>query len=151
MGDGESLEVSYTERDEATDEVSMLAALDRSRYMDVQRGGTSVGPHRDDLSIAIDGREARLFGSQGQQRTSVISLKLATLMVAREQIGSPPILLLDDILSDLDETRRCRLIDAVFQHAGQAVLTCTDASAAGQRILSSAKQFRVCAGNVEEL
>jgi DNA replication and repair protein RecF len=149
MGQGERLIVRYLERDAADTEEAMLEGLASGRHTDVARGGTSVGPHRDDLVIEIEGREARLFGSQGQQRTSVISLKLATLELGRQELGMPPLLLLDDILSDLDERRRALLVEIVLERAGQAVLTCTEASAAGEDILSEARVFQVCAGRME--
>ena len=89
MGSGETLTLRYLERDDAFDQEEMSRALGRSRPYDSARGGTSVGPHRDDLGVEIDGREARLFGSQGQQRTSVISIKMATLEAARDELGLP--------------------------------------------------------------
>jgi len=148
MGSGERLSVRYAPKDEAVDSGSLESALEACRSADVGRGGTSVGPHRDDLTIEIDGREGRLYGSQGQQRTSVIAIKLATLEVARDELGLPPLLLLDDILSDLDERRRALLVDIVLENAGQAILTCTEAEAAGQRILDQAQLFEVRAGTV---
>ncbi|CAN5402336.1 DNA replication/repair protein RecF [soil metagenome] len=148
MGEGEAVSLRYVERDDAHDETWMLEALARSRQTDVARGGTSVGPHRDDLEILVDGREARLFGSGGQQRTAVIALKLGTLEYARGVLGTPPLLLLDDILSDLDARRRERLAEIVLERAGQAVLTCTEAEAAGERILKEARVFHVRAGVV---
>lgn len=148
MGSGERLRVAYVSKDEAEDADALSEALTRSRGNDVARGGTSVGPHRDDLAVEVDGREARLYGSQGQQRTSVISIKLATLEVSRQELGVPPLLLLDDILSDLDERRRAFLVDVVLENAGQAVLTCTEAEAAGERILHQARLFDVHAGTV---
>jgi len=150
MGQGEELSVAYVERDEASDYERMLAELGGSRGTDVARGGTSVGPHRDDLDILVGGREARLYGSQGQQRTAVIALKMATLAVSTSRYGDPPLLLLDDILSDLDADRRALLVEVVLSKAGQAVLTCTEASAAGEAILSQAKLFEVKAGTVRE-
>jgi DNA replication and repair protein RecF len=148
MGHGERVAVTYAERDDAPDYETLRDALAAGRLNDVMRGGTSVGPHRDDLAIEVDGREARLYGSQGQQRTSVISIKLACLEVAREELGVPPLLLLDDILSDLDGRRRALLVDVVLERAGQAVLTCTEAEAAGERILERAQVFEVRAGTV---
>lgn len=150
MGQGEPLALSYAPKDEAIGEDVAYEALASSRATDVARGGTSVGPHRDDLNILIGGREGRLFGSQGQQRTGVISLKLATLDLIEQELGLPPLLLLDDILSDLDESRRTLLIARVTETPGQAVLTCTEASAAGEHLLSRAKVFNVQAGTVSE-
>ena len=151
MGGGEALDLRYEPKDEAMEEDALRALLDASRSQDVARGATSFGPHRDDLRLEIEGRDARLFGSQGQQRTAVIALKLATLDVATEERGAPPLLLLDDILSDLDERRRAMLVEVVLDRAAQAVLTCTEASAAGERILSQARLFAVENGAVASL
>ncbi|HEY0867107.1 MAG TPA: DNA replication/repair protein RecF [Fimbriimonas sp.] len=148
LGQGEEISLTYLPKDPSDDEASLGEALGRARGLDSVRGGTSVGPHRDDLTIEVGGREARLFGSQGQQRTSVISLKLATLSIAAEELGSPPLLLLDDILSDLDELRRALLIEIVLAKAGQAILTCTEAAAAGERILQQAQVFEVVDGKI---
>ncbi|MCO5296284.1 MAG: DNA replication and repair protein RecF [Fimbriimonadaceae bacterium] len=148
MGGGEGLRLAYTPRDEATGASELADALGATRAADQARGGTSVGPHRDDFAIAIEDREARLFGSQGQQRTAVIALKMATLEVAREELGAPPLLLLDDMLSDLDETRRAMLVERTLECAGQAVLTCTEASSAGPEILEKARVFNVRAGTI---
>lgn len=150
MGSGESLKLEYRIQDEALTYEGMLAGLAQNRSVDVARGSTSLGPHRDDLDIQVDGKEARLFGSQGQQRTAVIALKMATLSLIRDREGIPPMLLLDDILSDLDETRRAMLVEIVLSRAGQAVLTCTEASAAGKVILSRAKLFGVLSGTIKE-
>lgn len=149
MGGGEALDLRYEPKDDAMEEAALRSLLEASRAQDMARGATAFGPHRDDLRLEIEGRDARLFGSQGQQRTAVIALKLATLDVASEERGVPPLLLLDDILSDLDETRRAMLVEVVLDRAAQAVLTCTEASAAGERILSQARLFSVKAGNVE--
>ena len=151
MGNGEHLTLDYVAVDESEDSDQLFEALSASRNLDIARGGTSVGPHRDDLRIGIDGREARLFGSQGQQRTSVITLKMATLATTASVLGAPPLLLLDDILSDLDARRRALLVELVLDHGGQALLTCTEAEAAGERILSESAIFAVSAGTVARL
>jgi len=148
MGQGEVLRLVYGLKDDNLEASDFLEALARSRGADIGRGGTSIGPHRDDLTLEIDGREARLYGSQGQQRTAVIALKLGTLTLSVEELGVPPLLLLDDILSDLDERRRALLVDVVVESAGQAVLTCTEALAAGQLVLDRAQIFEVVSGTV---
>jgi DNA replication and repair protein RecF len=148
IGDGETLALDIEEGDPARSEDAYLSALAESRSTDVQRGGTSVGPHRDDLAIFVDGRDARHFASQGQQRTAVIAIKLAGLPLGTDIFGKPPLLLLDDMLSDLDADRRRRLTEAVIDQAGQALLTCTEAEAAGAGILASARAFRVEGGRV---
>lgn len=149
MSAGETLKIAYVLRDEADREERLLEALQGSRNVDVARGGTSVGPHRDDLLIEVGGRDARLYGSQGQQRTAVISLKLAAMEHAKEQLGGPPLLLLDDIFSDLDIRRRTLLVERVGALSGQAVLTCTEPESAGKALLNEASVFRVLAGQVE--
>ncbi len=148
IGGGEDVDLTYQCKDGADDVESLLVLLARSRVTDVHRGSTSVGPHRDELYFEVGSRDARLFGSQGQQRTAVMALKLACLDVAREADGVPPLLLLDDIFSDLDEARRRSLVEIVLELAGQAVLTCTEASAAGTAILDAASVFEVEAGSV---
>jgi DNA replication and repair protein RecF len=151
MGSGEALALAYAPRDEASDEEALVDALAQGRDAEIARGATTVGPHRDDLRIEVAGREARLYGSQGQQRTAVIALKLATLELAREERGEPPLLLLDDIFSDLDERRRALLVEIVLSQAGQTVLTCTEPALAGEAILDRAKVFEVRSGTVTEL
>jgi DNA replication and repair protein RecF len=148
MGSGEKLEIEYLPRDPAHEADRLLAALEASRSQDAARGGTGVGPHRDDFMLKIDGRDGRLFGSQGQQRTAVIALKLGGLEHARLTLGASPVILLDDILSDLDGRRREALVELVLQCRGQAVLTCTEAGAAGDRILNQARIFQVSDGSI---
>ena len=150
MAPGEALMASYAPKDPNFEEETLRTALAHGRQHDIARGTTTIGPHRDDLTIGVGGREARLFGSQGQQRTAVIALKLASWEVARSQLGFAPLLLLDDILSDLDERRRAALVETVIAHAKQAVLTCTEAEAAGSHILNQAKVFDVQEGRIAE-
>lgn len=146
IASGEILEARYSARDEAVEAEDLLALLNARRGEDVRRGGTSVGPHRDEVSLSVEGRDVRLYGSQGQQRSSTIAVKLGSLIVAREERRLTPLLLLDDVFSDLDEARRTALIDLVLRLAGQVVLTCTEVSAAGPRILEQAECFSVAGG-----
>lgn len=149
MGSQEILEVRYRLKEASHSDSELMAALATSRRDDIRRGTTSIGPHRDDFDLTIDSKEIRLFGSQGQQRTAVIALKMAVLRTAKLEQGMAPLLLLDDILSDLDAHRRAALVDLVLAESGQAVLTCTEASAAGEKILSMATVFEVLAGTVK--
>lgn len=144
----ESLTLRYTRKDDNCDVESLTQGLHNNRRADIHRGTTQIGPHRDDIEVQIDNKEARLYGSQGQQRTAVIALKLATLEMAKEQLGESPILLLDDMLSDLDAERRARLCHVVATEAGQAILTCTEASAAGHEILDRSMVYAVQHGEV---
>ena len=88
---------------------------------------TTVGVHRDDIAITIDGREARTFASQGQQRTTALAIKMAELAFMREHTGTRPILLLDDVFGELDASRRAQLLTAVGDC--QTILTCTNVEA----------------------
>jgi DNA replication and repair protein RecF len=91
---------------------------------DLERGFTGVGPHLRDVGIAAAGRELRSFGSQGEQRVAVLALVLAEAGLSRESRGEPPLLLLDDVLSELDSQRRRALLDAL-PPGGQTVVTTT--------------------------
>lgn len=107
-------------------EMALLERLHAARSEDLRRMTTTVGVHRDDLHISIDGKEARTFGSQGQQRSAVLSLKLAELELAEKERGEAPILMLDDVMSELDPTRRRQLLERIDRV--QTFVTCTDVS-----------------------
>lgn len=96
----------------------------RNRENDIRKGYTSTGSHRDDFDIYINDKKVNVYGSQGQQRTSVLSLKLTELNIIQDEIEEPPILLLDDFMSELDENRRNNLTNAIENN--QVFITCTD-------------------------
>lgn len=126
-GGRERLGVRYQPSVSAGDDVSSnLDALTAARDTDLRRLTTSVGAHRDEVLITVEGREARAFGSQGQQRTAVLSLRLAELAVMRDELGEWPILMLDDVMSELDPSRRRQLIARL--EGIQTIVTCTDMS-----------------------
>ena len=83
------------------------------RKEDIRRGTTTFGPHRDDISFTVNGDDVKKFGSQGQQRTATLALKIGELELMKGQRGEYPILLLDDVLSELDQDRRTALIGVV--------------------------------------
>ena len=95
---------------------------------DLDRGTTGLGPHLDDVEIRADARDLRRFGSQGEQRLAVLSLILAEAALLAERGPAPPLLLLDDVLSELDEGRRTALAERLSGH-GQTLITATAASA----------------------
>lgn len=107
-----SIDVSETE-DEAKLEAIYLAEFSRIEDNEIRRGTTLIGPHREDLNFFINDKEVKLFGSQGQQRTTALSLKLAEIDLIYEQTGEYPILLLDDVLSELDDFRQSHLLSAI--------------------------------------
>jgi len=131
LSGGESLQAVYQPSWESrtgteTDpQVAMFRALQSRRREERARATTVVGPHRDDINFAVDGRDARSFGSQGQQRTIALSWKLAEVGVITDIGGQPPVLLLDDVMSELDESRRHALAKFVGG-AAQTFVTTTN-------------------------
>src|SRR5262249_52346136 len=101
----------------------LAAALDR----DLERGATSLGPHLDDVVLSAGGRDLRSFGSQGEQRLALLALLLAESETIEDRTGVTPLLLLDDVLSELDPGRR-QVLAARVRSAGQALVTATDAA-----------------------
>ena len=101
-----------------------LALLKQRRKLDIIKGFTTKGIHRDDFKVFLNEKEIGIFGSQGQHRTSILSLKLAELYVIYDEIGEYPILLLDDFMSELDEKRRTSFLENIKQT--QVIITCTD-------------------------
>ncbi len=122
----------YRPRSHATSAAELAAELAERADSDLQRGFTTHGPHRDDLSLARDSphsgqsaRELRAYGSQGEQRLALLSLLLAERDALHHERGAPPLLLLDDVMSELDSDRRAQLVARVG-NAGQTVITTTD-------------------------
>jgi DNA replication and repair protein RecF len=108
-------------------EAPSAADLDARLDRDLERGVTGLGPHLDDVTIASGDRDLRSFGSQGEQRLAVLALLLAEAELVADRRGAPPLLLLDDVLSELDPDRR-RILAARVGRTGQALVTATDAA-----------------------
>jgi DNA replication and repair protein RecF len=117
---------------------------------EVARGVSLVGPHRDDLEYEIDGRPARSTASQGQQRSAVLATKLAEVQLLRRRCARAPILLLDDVLSELDRGRRQRLLDAV-DDGGRGPQTLVTCSSDEHLVERPARRYRVIGGSVVAL
>jgi len=98
------------------------------REIDILRGSTGRGPHLDDIILTVNGINLRSFGSQGQQRTGVLSLKLAELEFLRSETGEYPVLLLDDVMSELDASRRSQLLEFIRRERIQTMITATDSA-----------------------
>jgi DNA replication and repair protein RecF len=113
---------------EYTGEPPTVAALESRLERDLERAVTGLGPHLDDVAVRSGARDLRTFGSQGEQRMAVLSLLLAEAEVIAEQRGTPPLVLLDDVLSELDASRR-RILAERIGRVGQAVVTATGADA----------------------
>ena len=123
------------------------AAMGDARDQEIARGQTVVGPQRDDVEVWLDDHEAKTFASQGQQRSAVLSLKLAELQYLADVTGEQPVLLLDDVMSELDPARRERLL-AALQPGPQALITAADLNDLPKSILERAAVFRVERGTI---
>jgi len=126
----ENLTVIYEQHGISDTKIEHLAAeyekqLLERRQLDIWRGSTSIGPHRDDLILSVNGINLRTFGSQGQQRTGVLALKLAEIEFIKSETGEYPILLLDDVMSELDASRREHLLEFI-QDRIQTFITATE-------------------------
>jgi DNA replication and repair protein RecF len=117
--------LAYRPRTRATDAAELAAELGGRLAQDLDRGFTGHGPHRDDLLFANEGHELRAYGSQGQQRLALLSLLLAERDALAAERSRPPLVLLDDVMSELDGDRRERLADEL-RRGGQALITTTD-------------------------
>jgi DNA replication and repair protein RecF len=124
--------LEYKPRSKAATAEGLAEELEASLATDLERGFTTHGPHRDDLSLELDSRSIRRFGSQGQQRLALLALLLAERDALGAARTASPILLLDDVLSELDDVRRERLLD-MLERGGQTLLTTADPAATGSR------------------
>jgi len=140
---GERLEIRYEGPPE-----NLAEAVNNSLAEDLKRGSTSVGPHRDDVPVLLDGQEARSYASQGQQRTAVVSLKLAEAALIENRTGERPLLLLDDVLSELDGERRAALLKEVAG-GGQVIITSVEAGPFPPELMAGAMVWTVIEGKIQ--
>ena len=130
---------------------SIEEKLKKNREKDIRYKLTSVGPHRDDFIININDVDTKKYGSQGQQRTAALALKLSELEIIKMFVSSTPILILDDVFSELDKTRRMSLVSAMKD--AQIFITCTDKDMIGDEIdvmggSEKAEFYLVNSGNI---
>ena len=130
------------------EEKDFSIVLDEKQEMDLRYQTTQIGPHRDDIAFLIDGMDVRKFGSQGQQRTVALSLKLAEIELVKRLIQDNPILLLDDVMSELDRNRQDALLDSI--QGIQTILTCTGYDDFIKERLAIDKVYKVVAGTIQE-
>jgi DNA replication and repair protein RecF len=133
--------------DPAIVQQTFLAKIQERAIAEQYQHTTLVGPHRDEVNFSINQTSARQYGSQGQQRTLVLALKLAELKLIEEVIGEPPLLLLDDVLAELDLSRQNQLLDAI-QDRFQTLITTTHLGSFDAQWLDSSQVFTVKAGEV---
>jgi DNA replication and repair protein RecF len=126
IGCDRDFSVSYRPRSGASEPAQLAAELAERIEADLERGFTGHGPHRDDLVILRDGRDLRAYGSQGQQRVALLALLLAERDRLAASRAAPPLMLLDDVMSELDQDRREALIEVLRDGRGQSVITTTD-------------------------
>lgn len=134
-------ELCYNKKDI---EIMFKTKLQSRMQNDMQNLTTSVGPHRDDIEIFISDKSARLYASQGQQRSAALSLKLAEGAVLRDNISESPVILLDDVMSELDSSRQDYILNSIKDW--QVFITCCDPGAVS--MLKSGKQFKVSDGQI---
>jgi len=143
-GEKENIELKYINN---VDEEEFALKIKQCVNSDIERETTTFGPHRDDIVYLLNGENLKIYGSQGQQRTAVLSSKLAELEIMKEEIGEEPVLLLDDVLSELDENRQRYL----FKKIGnlQTFITCTDEKLVEKIIKDDIKYFNVKNGKLK--
>ena len=148
----EEIEILYeTLEGETEQEIyeNFLLELKKSRERDLFHGFTHIGAQTDDFAVLIGGVDVRKYGSQGQQRTASLSLKLAQLELFNAETGEYPVLLLDDVFSELDASRQRKLVEKLSEH--QTVITCTHLDGVIADAFKDAKLFRVEKGSVKEI
>lgn len=143
-GQKESLKLVY---EPSVDDESFERVLASKRTNDIRIKTSTVGPHRDDINFIVNGIDIRKFGSQGQQRTAALSLKLAEIELVKSKINDTPVLLLDDVLSELDSFRQNYLLESIKDI--QTVITCTGLDEFVNNRFSINKVFRVIDGTLE--
>lgn len=125
----------------------LLELLRKNRSKDIERHITSIGPHRDDFAVNINGIDTRTFGSQGQQRTSVLTIKFASLKIIKDITGEYPVLLLDDVLSELDFKRKKYILSSISEV--QTIITCTGIEDIKGYLNDNSRIFSVKRGEIE--
>jgi DNA replication and repair protein RecF len=140
--------LAYRPRSRAADDGSFVEELHERLEADLERGFTACGPHRDELSISRAGRELRTYGSQGQQRLALLALLLAEREVIAELRDTPPLLLLDDVMSELDGARRMALVTLLRNQPGQALITTTDLDQLPGAVRSGVSRLVVSGGGL---
>jgi len=141
--EAEEFQASYHSafRESADVQEDFIRIMRENREEDLRLGITTAGPHRDDLNLSLNKKNMKVFASQGQIRTAALSLKLAQMKALREMSGEAPVLLLDDVMSELDKDRRMRLVSEISDY--QTFITCTDES--DLELEGSKRTYRVSA------
>lgn len=152
----EQLEITYKTLPDITDELSIEEIFNRlkelyksAQQQEIDQGTTTLGPHRDDLIFYVNDKNVQTYGSQGQQRTTALSLKLAEIELMNEITGEYPILLLDDVLSELDDNRQTHLLNSI-QNKVQTFITTTSLDGVQMELLNHPLIFYVDEGTITD-
>ena len=121
----------------------------KNQQREIAMGMTLYGPHRDDFTFVIDNNDIKIFGSQGQQKLAFIALKFSEIPIFEEITTTKPIILLDDIFSEIDSKKKNKLISYI-DHDVQVIITATDLKSINKKILENSKVFEVFDGEVKE-
>ena len=153
----EELKIKYKPSVEVSEDqdLSKMISIYEKKYSklkqrEIERGSTQFGPQRDDLLFYVNDRDVQTFGSQGQQRTTALSIKLAEIELIHAEIGEYPILLLDDVLSELDDYRQSHLLNTI-QGKVQTFVTTTSVDGIDHQTLKEASTFLVKSGTLEKI
>ena len=147
LGMSGEAELRYRPGTRAQSAEQLVQELEERLQSDLERGFTGHGPHRDEIVLAREGRELRTYGSQGEQRIALLALLLAERAVLESQRGEPPLMLLDDVMSELDSERR-ELLAGELARAGQSVIASTDLAHVPGALEPSVTRLRISAGAV---
>jgi DNA replication and repair protein RecF len=150
----ETLQIQYRPSVDVSEKIELSRIIEAYsekfatiKEREIQRGMTLAGPHRDDISFSVNGKDVQTFGSQGQQRTTALSVKLAEIELIFSEIGDYPILLLDDVLSELDDFRQTHLLDTIRQKV-QTFVTTTSIDGIEHDIIKEAAIYKVHSGRI---
>ena len=144
----EKIEFKYisTIKDLESIKENFYSLLEKNRSRDCERGITSIGPHRDDFTVLINDIDTKSYGSQGQQRTAVLTIKFSSLKIIKELTGEHPVLLLDDVLSELDFSRKRYILSTIGDI--QTIITCTGIEDLYEYLDDKSKVFKVKDGEI---
>ncbi|GAF66336.1 recombination protein F [Bacillus sp. TS-2] len=152
----EKLELTYLASSNVSEQLDLTKIKEEfyqtyqtKKQKEIQRGVTLFGPHRDDLGFKVNGKDVQTYGSQGQQRTTALAIKLAEIELIHSEIGEYPILLLDDVLSELDDHRQSHLIETI-QKKVQTFVTTTNLAGVHQEALKQSAIFEVEQGMIRQ-
>ncbi|PZC43626.1 MAG: DNA replication and repair protein RecF [Chloroflexi bacterium] len=152
-GSYEKMNIRYARTYDFSENIDLenfMKSLEQSRRRDIAQGSTSIGPHRDDLIFEVDNMEASKYASRGQSRTAILALKMAESEFLYTHRSTKPVLLLDDVMSELDQTRREQLVEHLKNH-DQVIITTAEPSNIPDSFTNSSNRLEVINGSVKTI